>query len=85
MKYKGDSTFSTFVLDSRVSAGLSQEQLSELSGISVRTISRIENGQDPSIQTTRELLRVISEVLEVKGISSPSLESINEILLNIDI
>lgn len=42
----------------RLRRGWSQEQLAHLSGLSVRTIQRIENGQTPSIETLKSLASV---------------------------
>uniref|UniRef100_A0A9E8CR77 Helix-turn-helix domain-containing protein n=1 Tax=Bosea sp. NBC_00436 TaxID=2969620 RepID=A0A9E8CR77_9HYPH len=39
----------------RLQRGWSQEQLAYLSGLSVRTIQRIENGQTPSIESLKSL------------------------------
>ena len=45
----------------RVHAGLSQEALSEASGVSVRTISDLERGQRPSAQL--ETIRLLANAL----------------------
>lgn len=45
----------------RVSRLLSQEQLAQMSGLSVRTIQRIESGHSPSVET----LKCLASVLEV--------------------
>lgn len=45
----------------RLQRGWSQEQLGELSGLSTRTIQRIERGQNPSAES----LKAIASVLEV--------------------
>jgi transcriptional regulator with XRE-family HTH domain len=42
----------------RLQHGWSQEQLAHLSGLSVRTIQRIENGQTPSIESLKSLASV---------------------------
>ena len=42
----------------RLQRGWSQEQLAYLSGLSVRTIQRIENGQTPSIESLKSLASV---------------------------
>lgn len=42
----------------RLRHGWSQEQLAHLSGLSVRTIQRIENGQTPSIESLKSLASV---------------------------
>jgi transcriptional regulator with XRE-family HTH domain len=45
----------------RLQQGWSQEQLAELTGLSVRTIQRIERGQNPSAES----LKAIAAVLDV--------------------
>lgn len=45
----------------RLQHGWSQEQLAELTGLSVRTIQRIERGQNPSVES----LKVMAAVFEV--------------------
>lgn len=42
----------------RLEKSWSQEQLAELSGLSVRTIQRIERGQKPSLETCKSLAAV---------------------------
>ncbi|WP_293809505.1 2TM domain-containing protein [uncultured Bosea sp.] len=42
----------------RLQRGWSQEQLAHLSGLSVRTIQRIENGQAPSVESLKSLASV---------------------------
>ncbi len=42
----------------RLQRGWSQEQLAELSGLSVRTIQRIERGQTPSVETLKSVAAV---------------------------
>jgi len=46
------------VRDMRRGRGWSQEQLAEASGLSVRTIQRIENGQAPGLASAAALARV---------------------------
>ena len=45
----------------RLQKGWSQEQLAELTGLSVRTIQRIERGQTPSVES----LKAIASVFEI--------------------
>lgn len=45
----------------RLQRGWSQEQLADLSGLSVRTIQRVERGQTPSVET----LKSVAAVFEV--------------------
>ncbi|USD66759.1 2TM domain-containing protein [Vibrio sp. SCSIO 43136] len=42
----------------RLQRGWSQDQLSQMSGISVRTIQRIERGQKPSLESSKSLAAV---------------------------
>lgn len=42
----------------RLEKGWSQEQLAEISGLSVRTIQRIERGQTPSLESLKSLASV---------------------------
>ena len=42
----------------RLQRGWSQEQLAEMTGLSVRTIQRIERGQKPSLETARAMAAV---------------------------
>ncbi len=42
----------------RLEKGWSQEQLAEISGLSVRTIQRVERGQNPSLETLKSLAAV---------------------------
>lgn len=51
----------TLISELRKSRGWTQERLAEESGLSVRTIQRLEGGDDASLDT----LRVISETLDV--------------------
>lgn len=51
----------TAVKAAREARGYSQEQLAALSGVSTRTIGRIETGRSPSIET----LARIAQALEV--------------------
>jgi transcriptional regulator with XRE-family HTH domain len=73
---------SDFFINSRREACLTQKQLSDLSGVSVRTISRIENGENPNLPTLRELLKVIFLILKEKNIVSTSFEDINIIFFD---
>lgn len=42
----------------RLRSGWSQDQLAELSGLSIRTIQRIERGQNPSLESLKSLAAV---------------------------
>ena len=44
----------------RLQRGWSQQQLSELSGLNVRTIQRIEKGQEPSVESLKSLAAVFN-------------------------
>ena len=53
----------------RLSRAWSQEQLAELSGLSVRTVQRIENGDQPSLETLSALAAVFE--VSVGDLSGP--------------
>lgn len=53
----------------RLSRAWSQEQLAELSGLSVRTVQRIENGDQPSLETLSALAAVFE--VSVADLSAP--------------
>jgi transcriptional regulator with XRE-family HTH domain len=44
----------------RLQRGWSQQQLAELSGLNVRTIRRIEKGQEPSVESLKSLAAVFN-------------------------
>jgi transcriptional regulator with XRE-family HTH domain len=48
----------------RLKRGWSQQQLAEFSGLSVRTIQRIEAGQPPSLETLKSLAAVFEVALD---------------------
>ncbi len=52
----------------RLQRGWSQQQLAELSGLSVRTIQRVENGHLPSVETLKSLASVFE--IEFSQLSS---------------
>lgn len=58
----------------RISRHLSQEQLAQMSGLNVRTIQRIESGQNASIES----LKCLAAVLEV------TVETLNQERIMID-
>ena len=60
------------VRDMRLGRGWSQEQLAEASGLSVRTIQRIENGQPPSLASAAALARVFDVDVDQLGASDVS-------------
>ncbi|HGP2733320.1 TPA: helix-turn-helix domain-containing protein [Salmonella enterica] len=53
----------------RLARAWSQEQLAELSGLSVRTVQRIENGDQPSLETLSALAAVFE--VSVADFSGP--------------
>ena len=55
------------VRDMRLARGWSQEQLAEASGLSVRTIQRIENGQAPGLASAAALARVFDVEVDQLG------------------
>lgn len=52
----------------------SQTQLAELSGLSLRTIQRIENGEKPSIES----LKALSSLFEIDFYTADTLEQLKE-------
>jgi transcriptional regulator with XRE-family HTH domain len=44
----------------RLQRGWSQQQLAELSGLNIRTIQRIEKGQEPSLESLKSLAAVFN-------------------------
>ena len=66
----------------RLGRGWSQEQLAEASGLSVRTIQRIENGQAPGLASAAALARVFDveidqlEATDVAGRAQTFLDAI---------
>ncbi|MEL0622427.1 2TM domain-containing protein [Marinomonas arenicola] len=48
----------------RLQRGWSQEQLAELSGLSVRTVQRIERGHKPSLESLKSLAAVLETSVE---------------------
>ena len=79
----GKSDLSNFFILCRQIAVLTQEQLSDLAGVSVRTISRIENGEDPNFQTTRELLNVLFQIIDVTKIQDETFKVMYESIMRI--
>lgn len=60
----------------RLQRGWSQEQLSELCGLSIRTIQRIERGQNPSLESLKSLAAVFEVDMKELGSSVPDSESV---------
>ncbi len=63
----------------RLERGWSQQQLAEMSGLSQRTIQRIENGKTPSVESVKSLAAVfevdfstLNGTLTMKTITYPS-------------
>lgn len=62
----------------RLQRGWSQQQLAELSGLSVRTIQRIENGHTPSMESLKSLASVFEidfQQLQPQEASMPDLRT----------
>jgi len=57
----------------RLRRGWSQEQLADVSGLSVRTIQRIERGQKPSLESQKALAAVFE--VDLSHIQSPDQEA----------
>lgn len=58
----------------RLQKGWSQEQLADLSGLSVRTIQRIENGQAASVESLKSLASVFE--VDFNTLKEPAMNSI---------
>ncbi|MCV2351692.1 helix-turn-helix domain-containing protein [Paucibacter sp. Y2R2-4] len=56
----------------RISRLLSQEQLAQMSGLSVRTIQRIESGHSPSLESLKCLASVLE--VDVKSLTQENFE-----------
>ncbi|WP_252107176.1 MULTISPECIES: 2TM domain-containing protein [unclassified Halomonas] len=53
----------------RLQRGWSQDQLSQLSGLSVRTVQRIEGGQKPGLESLKSLAAVFEiDVSDLEGV-----------------
>jgi transcriptional regulator with XRE-family HTH domain len=61
----------------RLQKGWSQEQLADLSGLSVRTIQRIENGQAASVESLKSLASVFE--VDFNTLKEPLMSSTNTI------
>jgi transcriptional regulator with XRE-family HTH domain len=62
----------------RLQRGWSQQQLAELSGLNVRTIQRIEKGQEPSVESLKSLAAVFNvefSTLKEQGMDNAVSES----------
>ena len=56
----------TLISDLRKQKGLTQEKLAELTGLNVRTIQRLESGEDASLETLRSIAVALDvEVIEL--------------------
>lgn len=62
----------TLIADLRKQKGLTQEKLADISGLNVRTIQRLESGEDASLETLRSIAVALNvEVVELfESISS---------------
>lgn len=68
---KEEISIGKIIKEARIRKGYTQSKLSQLSGISVRTIGNIENGkQDPRYIN----LKILADVLETPKILFPQLE-----------
>jgi transcriptional regulator with XRE-family HTH domain len=62
----------------RLQRGWSQQQLAELSGLNVRTIQRIDKGQEPSVESLKSLAAVFNvefSTLKEQGMDNAVSES----------
>lgn len=57
----------------RLQRGWSQEQLAELTGLSVRTVQRMERGQRPSLESTRSMAAVFEVDLSTFETGEPEM------------
>ncbi|MDO4698222.1 MAG: 2TM domain-containing protein [Pasteurellaceae bacterium] len=66
----------------RLQRGWSQEQLAEISGLSVRTIQRLEKGQTGSLETLRALAAVfeieLSQLQQEQTMNEPQTMTVSE-------
>ncbi|QZY95982.1 helix-turn-helix domain-containing protein [Pantoea dispersa] len=63
----------------RLARAWSQEQLAELSGLSVRTVQRIENGHQPSLETLSALAAVFEvSVSDLSGPDAPGDDALDQ-------
>ena len=71
----------------RLERAWSQEQLAEMSGLSVRTIQRIERGQKPSLESLKSLAAVfdthVNQLIEEDAIMNQELGNNNQTDLEI--
>jgi len=59
------------IIDARKKAGLSQKQLSELTGIAQGDISRLENGNaNPSVRTLQRLTAGMGATLKIEFVEN---------------
>ncbi len=57
------------IMDARIESGLTQQKLSELSGISQADISRLESGvANPSLKTLQRLANAMGRKVQIKFI-----------------
>ncbi|MEP5764867.1 MAG: helix-turn-helix domain-containing protein [Halieaceae bacterium] len=57
----------------RLQRGWSQEQLAEMTGLSARTIQRIERGQKPSLESARAMAAVFEVDLSTFDLGEPQM------------
>ena len=69
-KYNCSMKLSTEIKELRKKEGLTQQDLSEKSGLSIRTIQRIENNEvNPSVYSLRKIGEVLNRDFELKNYS----------------
>ncbi|MCU5772434.1 helix-turn-helix domain-containing protein [Erwiniaceae bacterium BAC15a-03b] len=65
----------------RLARAWSQEQLAEMASLSVRTVQRIENGEQPSLETLSALAAVFdTSVAELTDNGIPAEQSLDQII-----
>jgi len=66
-------SFGTIMKEARLEKGLTQNQLAELTGMTLRTIQRIENEEvRPSMHSIQQIERVLEMDLKAEKIKAPS-------------
>lgn len=70
MDHTNANAIATLIKDSRLRKGYTQQELADLTGVSIRSIQRIENGE---VAPRGATLRLLGEQLELKDITQQHL------------
>lgn len=67
------------IKDMRIKAGITRDDMCELSGLSISSIKRIENGENVKIETILNVMRVLSvlgnlEIIIPEQVMTPSMQ-----------